>query len=82
MSCDPVNSACSYRHSFLLMLFLLLAPMEYSLAQDNRWGFGTDIGVWTGRPTSQCLRWGWDSTITWTQIFVRWLGPVYPGLGT
>jgi len=48
MSRDPVNSACSYRHSFLLMLFLLLAPMEYSLAQENRWGFGTDIGVWTG----------------------------------
>ena len=29
-------------------LFLLLFFSHPALAEENRWGFGTDLGVWTG----------------------------------
>ncbi|MGH7258309.1 MAG: hypothetical protein ACREIM_08020 [Nitrospiraceae bacterium] len=48
MSRDPINSLRLYIYPSLLFLILLVAPTEYVLAQDNHWGFGTDIGVWTG----------------------------------
>ena len=35
-------------HSRGLVLLVLLSCPPLALAEENRWGFGTDLGVWTG----------------------------------
>lgn len=45
---DPINSLRLSIYSLLLSLLIPVAPIEDVFAQDNHWGFGTDIGVWTG----------------------------------
>lgn len=60
MSRDPINSVRLSMHPLLLILILLVAPIEHSLAQDNHWGFGTDIGVWTGTTNGSVFAMGLD----------------------
>ena len=43
------SSLCAVRRrSPLLVLLILLYSTSPAFAQENRWGFGNDVGVWTG----------------------------------
>jgi|GEM_PF-5060140 len=54
-----------------LALFSLLwaAPANAAEVQQARWGFATDLGLWTGTTNNTTFALGFGSITTWTRIF-------------